>query len=158
MTGWRLGYGAGPKALIKAMAVVQSQSTSCPCSISQAAAIAALLGPQNIVRERCADFQRRRDIIVAGLNAVTGLNCFKPRGAFYTYASCTGLLGKRTADGKSLTTDSDFCAYLLRAHDVAIVPGSAFGLAPYFRISYATSVAELEEALLRIAIACAALE
>jgi aspartate aminotransferase len=155
MTGWRLGYGAGPKPLIKAMAVAQSQSTSCPSSISQAAGIAALLGPQDIVRERCAEFQRRRDIVVTGLNAIAGLNCFKPQGAFYTFASCAGVLGKRTADGKKLTTGSDFCAYLLSAQDVAIVPGSAFGLGPYFRISYATSVAELQEALRRIAIACA---
>ena len=157
MTGWRLGYGAGPKALIAAMAVVQSQVTSCPSSVSQAAAIEALTGPQDIVRERCASFQARRDFVVGALNAMPGIECRMPEGAFYTFASCAGVLGKRTARGTLLNTDTDFCDYLLQDFDVAVVPGSIFGLAPYFRISYATSTAQLEEACARILRACAAL-
>ena len=157
MTGWRLGYGAGPKPLIKAMAVVQSQSTSCPSSISQAAAIAALRGPLDIVRERCEAFRVRRDLVVSRLNAAPGLRCPNPQGAFYVYPSCAGVLGKRTPDGRVLETDGDFVSYLLLSWDVAVVPGSAFGLAPYFRISYATSVDELDEALARISAACQAL-
>jgi aspartate aminotransferase len=158
MTGWRVGYGAGPRALIAAMAVVQSQTTSCPSSISQAAAIEALTGPQDIVAERCADFQARRDFVVAALNRAPGLHCRVPEGAFYTFASCAGVLGKRTRGGALLQTDSDFCRYLLQDFEVAVVPGSVFGLAPYFRISYATSMAQLEEACARIIAACAALE
>jgi aspartate aminotransferase len=157
MTGWRVGYGAGPRALIAAMAVVQSQSTSCPSSVSQAAAIEALTGPQGIVAERCADFQARRDFVVAALNRAPGLHCRVPEGAFYTFASCAGVLGRRTRSGMLLRTDSDFCNYLLQDFEVAVVPGSVFGLAPYFRISYATSMAQLEEACARIAAACEAL-
>jgi aspartate aminotransferase len=157
MTGWRVGYGAGPRALIAAMAVVQSQSTSCPSSVSQAAAIEALTGPQDIVAERCADFQARRDFVVAALNRAPGLHCRVPEGAFYTFASCAGVLGRRTRGGVLLQTDSDFCNYLLQDFEVAVVPGSVFGLAPYFRISYATSMAQLEEACARIAAACEAL-
>ncbi|KQU86594.1 aspartate aminotransferase [Variovorax sp. Root318D1] len=157
MTGWRVGYGAGPHALIAAMAVVQSQSTSCPSSVSQAAAIEALTGPQDIVAERCADFQARRDFVVAALNRAPGLHCRVPEGAFYTFASCAGVLGRRTQNGMLLQTDSDFCNYLLQDFEVAVVPGSVFGLAPYFRISYATSMAQLEEACARIAAACEAL-
>ncbi|WP_431125662.1 pyridoxal phosphate-dependent aminotransferase [Variovorax paradoxus] len=157
MTGWRVGYGAGPRALIAAMAVVQSQSTSCPSSVSQAAAIEALTGPQDIVAERCADFQARRDFVVAALNRAPGLHCRVPEGAFYTFASCAGVLGRRTQAGMLLQTDSDFCNYLLQDFEVAVVPGSVFGLAPYFRISYATSMAQLEEACARIAAACEAL-
>ncbi|SDJ23778.1 pyridoxal phosphate-dependent aminotransferase [Variovorax sp. OV700] len=157
MTGWRVGYGAGPRALIAAMAVVQSQSTSCPSSVSQAAAIEALTGPQDIVAERCADFQARRDFVVAALNRAPGLHCRVPEGAFYTFASCAGVLGRHTRSGMLLQTDSDFCNYLLQDFEVAVVPGSVFGLAPYFRISYATSMAQLEEACARIAAACEAL-
>ena len=157
MTGWRLGYGAGPKALIAAMAVVQSQVTSCPSSVSQAAAIEALTGPQDIVRERCASFQARRDVVVAALDEMPGIFCRKPEGAFYTFASCAGVIGKRTARGTTLHTDTDFCDHLLQDFDVAVVPGAIFGLAPYFRISYATSMAQLEEACARIAKACNAL-
>jgi hypothetical protein len=145
MTGWRVGYGAGPRALIAAMAVVQSQTTSCPSSISQAAAIEALTGPQDIVAERCADFQARRDFVVAALNRAPGLRCRVPEGAFYTFASCAGVLGKRTRGGTLLQSDSDFCGYLLQDFEVAVVPGSVFGLAPYFRISYATSMSQLED-------------
>ena len=158
MTGWRIGYGAGPRALIAAMAVVQSQSTSCPSSISQAAAIEALTGPQEIVAERCQSFQARRDFVVAALNRTPGLHCRKPEGAFYTFASCAGVLGRRTRSGVLLQTDTDFCHYLLQDYDVAVVPGSVFGLAPYFRISYATSIAQLEEACARIAAAGALLD
>ncbi|WGT64204.1 pyridoxal phosphate-dependent aminotransferase [Variovorax paradoxus] len=157
MTGWRVGYGAGPRALIAAMAVVQSQSTSCPSSVSQAAAIEALTGPQHIVAERQRDFQARRDFVVAALNRAPGLHCRVPEGAFYTFASCAGVLGRRTANGMLLLTDSDFCSYLLQDFEVAMVPGSVFGLAPYFRISYATSMAQLEEACTRIVAACEAL-
>ena len=157
MTGWRIGFGGGPKALIKAMAVIQSQATSCPSSVSQAAAVEALNGPQQIVQERCLDFQRRRDLVVDGLNAIPGLSCPKPEGAFYTFASCAGVIGKTTPEGNVLESDRDFCAWLLDSHDVAVVPGTAFGLAPFFRISYATSEAELKTALARIAAAVATL-
>lgn len=157
MTGWRLGYGAGPAALIRAMAVVQSQSTSCPSSISQAAAIEALTGPQANVTERCRAFQARRDRVVAALNDTPGLHCRVPEGAFYTFASCAGVLGRTTPSGQRLQTDADFCDYLLQQAEVAVVPGSVFGLAPYFRISYATSMAQLEEACARLRAACEAL-
>ena len=157
MTGWRLGYGAGPKALIAAMAVVQSQATSCPSSISQAAAVAALTGPQDVVRERCQAFQARRDLVVAALNASPGLRCRVPEGAFYTFVSCEGVLGRTTPSGLLLRTDADFCAYLLREHHVAVVPGGVLGLAPYFCISYAASTADLQEACARIQRACQAL-
>ncbi|MBW9065575.1 pyridoxal phosphate-dependent aminotransferase [Rhizobium herbae] len=157
MTGWRIGYGGGPRALIKAMAVVQSQSTSCPSSISQAAAVEALNGPQDFLKERTESFKRRRDLVVAALNAIDGLECRVPEGAFYTFSGCSGMLGKTTPGGKRIETDTDFCAYLLEDAHVAVVPGSAFGLSPFFRISYATSEAELREALQRIAKACAAL-
>jgi aspartate aminotransferase len=158
MTGWRIGYAGGPRELIQAMAVVQSQSTSCPSSVSQAAAVEALTGPQEIVAERCASFQRRRDLVVDALNAIPGLQCRKPEGAFYTFASCAGVLGRHTRDGQRIESDADFCRYLLQAHDVAVVPGSCFGLAPFFRISYATSELQLESACARIARACAELE
>ena len=157
MTGWRIGYAGGPKALIKAMAVVQSQSTSCPSSVSQAAAVEALNGPQEIVRQRCKSFQQRRDLVVGALNATPGITCRRPEGAFYTFASCSALIGRKAPDGTVISSDVVFAEYLLRAANVAVVPGSAFGLAPYFRISYATSTAELEEACLRITSACAQL-
>ena len=157
MTGWRIGYAGGPRALIKAMAVVQSQATSCPSSVSQAASVAALNGPQDFLKERTASFERRRDLVVSGLNAIDGLDCRVPEGAFYTFSGCAGMLGKTTPAGKRIETDADFCAYLLDDAHVAVVPGSAFGLSPYFRISYATSEAELTEALERIAAACARL-
>ncbi|MBB6560256.1 aspartate aminotransferase [Acidovorax soli] len=157
MTGWRIGYGAGPRALIAAMAVVQSQATSCASSISQAAAVAALTGPQDIVAERCREFQARRDLVVASLNASPGLRCRVPEGAFYTFASCEGVLGRTTPGGATLRSDADFCDYLLREFHVAVVPGSVLGLAPYFRISYAASMADLQEACARIRRACEAL-
>ncbi|WP_338546113.1 pyridoxal phosphate-dependent aminotransferase [Pseudomonas benzopyrenica] len=151
MTGWRLGYAGGPKALIQAMASVQSQVTSCPCSVSQAAAIAALDGPQDIVRERCELFRQRRDLVVDALNAVPGLSARRPEGAFYVYASCAGILGRRTLGGEVIDSDTAFARYLMDEGGVAVVPGSAFGLAPYFRVSYATSREVLEEACRRIA-------
>ncbi len=157
MTGWRIGYAGGPKALIKAMAVIQSQATSCPSSVSQAAAVAALNGPQDFLEGRKASFQRRRDLVVNRLNAIDGLDCLIPEGAFYTFSGCAGVLGTTTLSGKMIETDADFCAYLLDEAHVAVVPGSAFGLSPYFRISYATSEADLVEALDRIERACAAL-
>jgi aspartate aminotransferase len=153
MTGWRLGYGGGPKELIAAMAVVQSQSTTNPSSISQAAAIAALTGPQDFLLERRIAFQRRRDIVVDGLNAIGGISCRRPEGAFYVFANCAGLIGKHTADGSVIDSDAAFCRYLLERHNVAIVPGSCFGLAPYIRLSYAASEADLIEAIRRIAAA-----
>ena len=158
MTGWRLGYGGGPKALIEAMAVVQSQSTSNPCSISQAAATEALSGPQAIVTEWREAFQHRRDLVVQRLNAIEGISCRRPEGAFYTFASCAGLIGRRTPDGTLIASDAAFCRYLLDAHDLAVVPGSCFGLAPHFRISYAASEANLLEACERMALACKALQ
>lgn len=151
MTGWRIGYGAGPQDLIAAMAVVQSQSTSNPCSITQAAAIAALNGPQMVLKERASAFVHRRDLLVDGLNAISGIRCRVPDGAFYTFANCAGVLGKFTRQGKCLMTDTDFCDYLLDEHGVAVVPGRLFGLSPYFRISYATSETLLATAITRIA-------
>lgn len=158
MTGWRLGYAGGPRELIAAMAVVQSQSTSNPSSVTQVAAIEALDGPQDVLAERRASFKERRDLVVDALNAIPGISCRRPEGAFYTYASCAGVLGRKTPSGQVLETDTDFCRYLLEEHDVAVVPGTLFGLAPYFRISYATSKAQLETAMKRIAKAVAALQ
>ena len=158
MTGWRLGYGGGPAALIAAMAVAQSQSTSNPCSISQAAAIEALTGPQDQLAEWRRVFQRRRDLVVERLNAIDGITCRRPEGAFYTFASCAGLMGRHAPDGTLIDSDSAFCRYLLDAYDLAVVPGSCFGLAPYFRISYAASDADLRNGCDRIALACRALQ
>ncbi len=157
MTGWRIGYGAGPRELIAAMAVVQSQSTSNPCSIAQAAAVEALNGPQGFLAERAESFRARRDLVVDALNAIPGISCRRPEGAFYAFASCAGLLGATTPEGQRIETDRDFCVFLLESADVAVVPGAAFGLSPFFRISYATGKAELEEAMGRIARACATL-
>ena len=154
MTGWRIGYAGGPKPLIRAMAVIQSQATSCPCSVSQAASVEALNGPQDFLAERRESFRRRRDLVVSGLNAIDGIDCRTPEGAFYTFAGCEGLIGRTTPSGERIETDADFTDYLLEEANVAVVPGSAFGLSPYFRISYATSEAELEEALRRIAEVC----
>jgi aspartate aminotransferase len=158
MTGWRIGYAGGPKALIKAMAVIQSQATSCPCSISQAASVEALNGPQEFLKDRMESFRRRRDLVVEGLNAIDDLDCRTPEGAFYTFSGCAGVLGKTTPKGKKIEADHDFTDYLLEEAQVAVVPGSAFGLSPFFRISYATSEAELVEALDRIKRACAGLQ
>ena len=157
MIGWRIGYAARPDMLIRAMAVIQSQSTSCPSSISQSAALAVLDGPQDFLTIRKDRFQTRRDFVVTALNAFPGITCRTPEGAFYTFANCSGLMGRRTADGKTLTTDRDFCTWLLDIAHIATVPGAAFGLSPYFRISYATLMSELTVALGRITRACASL-
>jgi aspartate aminotransferase len=154
MTGWRIGYAGGPAPLIKAMAKMQSQSTSNPCSISQEAATAGLNGDQSFLKERNADFKKRRDRVVQMLNEAPGLSCLTPEGAFYVYPSCAGVIGKKTPDGKTIETDGDFVTYLLESEGVACVQGAAFGLSPYFRISYATSMSALEEGCKRIKRAC----
>ncbi|MCB1720474.1 MAG: aspartate transaminase [Alphaproteobacteria bacterium] len=158
MTGWRIGYAGGPKDLIKAMAKVQSQSTSNPCSISQAAAVEALNGDQSFLAERNAVFKQRRDLVVDMLNDAEGISCITPEGAFYVYPSCAGCIGKSTPDGKVIESDEDFVTYLLESEGVACVHGEAFGLSPHFRISYATSTEALTEACKRIQRACAALQ
>ncbi len=157
MTGWRIGYAAGPEPLIKAMGKVISQTTSNPSSISQAAAVEALNGPQDFIAERAAHFEKRRDLVVSMLNQASGLTCAKPEGAFYVYPSCEGLLGKTTEDGMVIETDEDFAKALLKAEAVAVVHGAAFGLSPFFRISYATSTEVLEDACTRIQRFCASL-
>ncbi|MGR3822112.1 MAG: pyridoxal phosphate-dependent aminotransferase [Salipiger marinus] len=157
MTGWRIGYAGGPEPLIAAMRKIQSQSTTNPCSISQWAAVEALNGPQAFLAEWRAVFQRRRDLVVAALNAVPGLTCPVPEGAFYVYPSIAGLLGKTTPEGRRIDSDEDFATALLEEAGVAVVFGAAFGLSPNFRISYATSDTVLEEACARIAAFCATL-
>lgn len=157
MTGWRIGYAGGPKDLIKAMAKIQSQSTSNPCSISQAAATAALNGDQSFLSERNDAFVQRRDMVVGMLNDAEGISCITPEGAFYVYPSCAGCIGKTTPDGTTIESDEDFVTYLLESEGVACVHGAAFGLSPHFRISYATSPEALKEACARIQKACAAL-
>jgi aspartate aminotransferase len=157
MTGWRIGYAGGPVELIKAMAKVQSQSTSNPCSISQAATVAALEGPQDFIAERAAVFRKRRDLVVEMLNEAPGLRCHKPEGAFYVYPSCAGVIGRSTPDGRELEDSEAFASYLLEGVGVAVVHGKAFGMDPYFRVSYATSTALLEDACRRIVRACEAL-
>ncbi len=150
MTGWRIGFAGGPPDLIAAMAKIQSQSTSNPVSISQHAAMEALDGPQDFIAERRAVFQERRDLVVRLLNQADGISCPTPQGAFYVYPSCAALIGRKTPDGATLETDEDVARYLLEAEGVAVVHGGAFGLEPYFRISYATSTDALTEACRRI--------
>ena len=150
MTGWRIGYGAAPEPLIRAMAKLQSQSTSNPCSVSQYAAEAALTGPQDYIRDSRAVFQRRRDLVVAGLNDCPGLDCPVPQGAFYVYPSIAGLIGATTAAGTVITDDETFANALLDEEGVAVVFGAAFGLSPHFRISYATADDVLRDAVARI--------
>ena len=157
MTGWRIGYATGPKDLIKAMAKIQSQSTSNPNSIAQWAAVAALNGPLDFMADNLVHFAARRKLVTSHLNQIDGIRCFIPQGAFYVYPSVEGLMGRTTPSGKILETDSDFVTYLLESKGVATVQGTAFGLAPYFRISYATSTAALEDAMARISAACAEL-
>ncbi len=157
MTGWRIGYAGGPAWLIKAMGKLQSQSTSNPCSISQAASVAALNGDQSFLKERVAAFQGRRDLVVSMLNQINGMTCPRPEGAFYVYPEFAGLIGKTTPKGVKITTDEEMIAYLLDEAKVAAVHGAAFGLSPAMRISYATSEALLTEACTRIQTACAAL-
>lgn len=156
MTGWRIGYGAGPEHLIRAMAKLQSQSTSNPCSISQYAAEAALNGPQDYITTSRKAFQRRRDLVVAGLNACPGIECPTPQGAFYVYPSIRDLLGRISPAGTRIDSDEDFCTALLEETGVAVVFGAAFGLSPHFRISYATSDDQLTDAMNRIRDFCTA--
>ena len=157
MTGWRIGYAAGPEALIKAIGTLQSQSTSNPNSIAQWAAVEALNGSQDFIAANNKVFKERRDLVVSMLNQTAGLTCPKPEGAFYVYPSCAGLIGKSTPAGKVIDTDETFASELLEAEGVAVVHGSAFGLGPAFRISYATSTKDLEEACLRIQRFCGSL-
>ena len=154
MTGWRIGYGAGSVEIIKAMAKIQSQSTTNPSSISQAAAVEALNGPQNFIMERSKEFQKRRDFVVKCLNEIKDLSCLNPEGAFYVFPNCSKYLNKKDKKGRLLKTDSDFVESLLENNGVAVVQGSAFGLEGYFRISYATSIQNLKNALKRISKFC----
>ncbi|MEL6289273.1 MAG: pyridoxal phosphate-dependent aminotransferase [Pseudomonadota bacterium] len=150
MTGWRIGYAGGPEKLIAAMRKLQSQSTSNPSSISQAAAVEALSGPQDFIPERAAAFHKRRDLVVSMLNQANGIDCLTPEGAFYVYPSCAGCIGKSTPAGAKIDDDEAFVTALLEEEGVAVVQGAAFGLSPFFRISYATSTEALEEACTRI--------
>ncbi len=157
MTGWRLGYAGGPKKIVRAMAKVQGQTTSNASSISQAAAVAALTGPQDFIAERARIFADRRDLVLAMLADAEGLSCTRPQGAFYAYPSCAGVIGRRTPAGKVIENDLDFVTHLLESEGVAAVHGAAFGHSPHFRISYATDSESLREAMTRIQRACAAL-
>ncbi|MNE04924.1 Aspartate aminotransferase [compost metagenome] len=158
MTGWRIGYAGGPKPLIDLMRKVASQTTSNPSSISQWAAVEALNGPQDFLAERSAAFEKRRDLVVSMLNQAEGVRCPTPEGAFYVYPSIEGLIGKTTQSGVVITDDEIFTAELLDQEGVAVVQGTAFGLSPYFRVSYATSEAVLEAACARIQKFCASLK
>jgi len=157
MTGWRLGFAEGPAELIKGMSKMQSQSTTHTSSITQAATIAALSGPHDFLIAHKAAFVQRRDLVVERISATPGLTCHKPVGAFYVYPSCEGTLGKQTPEGKRIDSDEAFVTYILETEGVAAVQGSAYGLAPHFRISYATSIERLEDACTRIRRACEAL-
>ena len=158
MTGWRIGYAAGDKDIIKAIAKIQSQSTTNPSSISQAAAVEALNGKQDFIPVRAKAFQERRDFVVNSLNAIEGISCLKPQGAFYVFPNCKGLIGKKDKSGKKITNDTDFDQSLLENNEVAVVQGSAFGLEGFFRISYATSMEKLEIAMKRIKSFCESLK
>jgi aspartate aminotransferase len=157
MTGWRIGYAAGPKEIIKAIAKIQSQSTTNPSSISQAAAVEALNGTQDFIKERATSFQERRNFVVKALNTIDGIECLNPDGAFYVFPSCKGLIGKKDINGKELKADTDFVQSLLENSGVAVVQGSAFGLEGFFRISYATSMENLKKALEKIHSFCKSL-
>ena len=150
MTGWRIGYGGGPAELIKAMTTLQSQATHAPSTISQWASVEALTGPQNFIPLNAQTFKERRDLVVSMLNQANGITCPRPEGAFYVYPSCAGTIGKTSPNGKKLENDEDFVTELLECEGVAVVQGSAFGLGPAFRISYAASLKELEDACRRI--------
>ena len=158
MTGWRIGYAAGPKDIIKAIAKIQSQSTTNPSSISQAAAVEALNGVQNFIKDRAKSFQARRDFVVKALNAIEGIECLNPDGAFYVFPSCKGLIGKKDSKGKEIKEDIDFVQSLLENNGIAVVQGSAFGLEGFFRISYATSMKNLKKALEKIESFCKSLK
>jgi aspartate aminotransferase len=154
MTGWRIGYAAGEASLIKAMSMIQSQSTSSPSSIGQAAALEAMSGNQDYVKNSTKIFQSRRDMVVGFLNEIEGIDCNNPNGAFYVFPSCSGLFGKKTSDGNIIKDSNDFASYLLETALVAVVPGIAFGSEGFFRISYAASEDFLKDAMNRIADAC----
>ena len=154
MTGWRLGYCGAHKDIISAMNKIQSQSTTSTSSISMAAAVEALTGNQNFIHDHNKSFVKRRDMVVSFLNSIEGISCLTPNGAFYVYPSCDGLIGKKTPEGKEIRNDEEFMNYLLESEGVAGVHGAAFGLSPYFRLSYAASEATLNEACLRIKRAC----
>lgn len=158
MTGWRVGYAGGPAELIKAMEMVQSQTTAGTCRISQWAAVTALNGPQDSLRENLEIYRKRRSIVVEGLNAIEGVECLWPDGAFYAYPSCAAFMGCTTAQGKKLDSDVDFCMALLQEKGVTTVHGTAFGLSPHFRVSYAASEADLKEAVARIADFCGSIK
>jgi aspartate aminotransferase len=158
MTGFRIGYAGGPKELIKTILKMQSQSTTNPSSIGQAAAIEALSGPQDFLAERAQNFRARRDLVVDLLNAAPGITCRKPEGAFYVFANIAGVIGRHTPDGKVIANDLDFVMYLLDAAEVGVLQGSAYGMSPYIRISYSSSTEKLQEACGRIQRACAALK
>ena len=158
MTGWRIGYAGGPLELIKAMCKLQSQSTSNPSSISQAAAVEALNGPQNFIPERARIFMQRRDVAVDMLNDAPGLRCHNPEGAFYVFPNCAGVIGKKTPEGREILSDQNFTIYQLESAGVAVVQGDAYGMSPYFRVSYATSMKQLKEGMTRIQRACRALK
>ena len=158
MTGWRIGYAAGPKEIIKAIAKIQSQSTTNPSSISQAAAVEALNGTQDFIKERATSFQERRDFVVKALNDIDGIECLNPDGAFYVFPSCKNLIGKKDSSGNELKNDTDFVQSLLENNGVAVVQGSAFGLEGFFRISYATSMENLKKALEKISTFCKSLK
>ena len=157
MTGWRIGYAAGPKDIIKAIAKIQSQSTTNPSSISQAAAVEALSGTQDFINERANSFQERRDFVVSSLNAIDGIECLNPDGAFYVFPSCKGLMGKKDPNGNEIKSDTDFVQSLLENSGIAVVQGSAFGLEGFFRISYATSMENLKKAMDKISSFCKSL-
>jgi aspartate aminotransferase len=157
MTGWRIGYAGGPKEIIKAMAKLQSQSTTNPSSISQAAAIEALSGTQDFIKIRNKSFKERRDYMVEEINKINGISCLKPNGAFYVFPNCTKCFNKKDKKGKIIKNDSDFVESLLENYMVAVVQGSAFGLNGYFRISYATSMDNLKKAVERIKSFCESL-
>jgi aspartate aminotransferase len=157
MTGWRIGYGGAPAELVKAMTKLQSQSTSNACSISQAAAQEALNGPQDFIAERARIFETRRDKLVAAVNGIPGLRCHAPEGAFYVYSSCADVIGKKTPDGEGIGSDADFVMYMLESQNLALLQGEAYGLSPFFRISFATSMQTLEEGCRRLRLACEAL-
>ena len=158
MTGWRIGYAAGPKEIIKAISKIQSQSTTNPSSISQAAAVEALNGNQDFISIRAKAFEERRDFVVNTLNSINGIKCLKPDGAFYVFPNCKNLIGKKDINGKKIENDTDFVQSLLENNGVAVVQGSAFGLEGYFRISYATSMENLKKALKKISDFCESLK
>ena len=157
MTGWRIGYAAGPKDIVKAIAKIQSQSTTNPSSISQAASVEALSGTQDFIKKRADSFQERRDFVVNALNAIDGIECLNPDGAFYVFPSCKGLMGKKDPNGNEIKSDTDFVQSLLENSGIAVVQGSAFGLEGFFRISYATSMDNLKKAMDKISSFCKSL-